>query len=507
MADYKLSASITGDSSGFTKALDQASAKLNGLSNKVSGVGSNIAKAGMKITAIGAGLTAGITVPFIKAVGMTSEFDDSMNKVRVTLLNGQKATAKTKAEFEKLNSVALDLAAKFPVNAQEVSDSMLELAKSGQNANDIMDMMPGILQAAAASGEDVATVSNTVSAALAGFGLEASSAARVADILTNSANASKAGVADMGEVFKYAAPISHTLGISMEELAAASGLMMDKGLEASQVGTSLTMAFTKLSSPTAKAKKVMTELGFSAVDAKGNFKSLEQIVRDLNAAMADYTPSQKVAALATMMDTEAASKFMTLMDAGADSIHANTEAIKERGTAEQTASEMQKSLSANLETLTGSFQSVTMSIMQQNVPAIQALVQWTTGLLDKFNDLPTSTKSVIATFFAVAAAIGPILTTIGPLMTGFGGLTKILGFLVSPAGLAIAAITALGALFVYEMSTNAQFAASVKNMADKVVQAFSIIKDALSSFISGDSQGATDLLSGLIPESSAQKAS
>ena len=107
-------------------------------------------------------------------------------------------------------------------------------------------MMPGVLSAAAASGEDLAVVSDTVSSALNGFGLEAKDASKVADLLTGTANASAAGVADMGNVFKYAAPAAHNLGISMEDLATVSGIMMNKGLEASQVGTTMrSTAFSK----------------------------------------------------------------------------------------------------------------------------------------------------------------------------------------------------------------------------------------------------------------------
>lgn len=504
MADYTLSAKINGDSSGFTKAFSGAANVAKNFSGMISGVSDKIASIGAKTTMLGAGLTAGVTMPFLAAVKSTATFEDSMNKVRVTLLGGQKETSAFRDQFSGLQDDALDLAAKFPVDAQEVADSMLELAKSGQSTNDIMDMMPGILSAASASGEDVATTSNTVSAALAGFGLKASDAAKVADVLTNSANASKAGVADMGEVFKYAAPIAHTLGISMEELSSASGLMMDKGLEASQVGTTLTMALTRMAKPTKEAQTLMNKLGFSAVDSKGNFKGLATIVGELNTKMKNYTPAQKTAALATIMGTEAGSKFLMLMDSGADKIKANTKAISERGTAEKTAAEMQKSLSANIETMQGSADALTKSIMSQDTPALTKLTQVVTGLLDKFNELPDGIKSNIAMAFALAAAIGPVLTTIGPLITGLGGVGKILAFIVSPVGLVITALAALGAAFIYEMNTNAKFAATVKQLASNVMSAFGTIKDAIADLASGNNAGATNLLSNLIPANAAQ---
>ncbi|WP_203624154.1 phage tail tape measure protein [Lacticaseibacillus sp. 866-1] len=481
---------------------------MDGLSKTIGGASDKLKALGGKLTGIGAGMTAGITVPFLGAVKSTAQFEDSMNKVRVTLLGGQKETAAFRQTFSGLQDDALKLAAKFPVNAQEVSDSMLELAKSGQSANNIMDMMPGILSAASASGEDVATTSNTVSAALAGFGLQAKDAGRVADVLTNSANASKAGIADMGEVFKYAAPTAHTLGISMEELSAASGLMMDKGLEASQVGTTLTMAFTRMVKPTKQAQEVMDKLGFSAVDQNGKFKSLTTIVGELNKAMINYTPAQKTAALSTIMGTEAGSKFLMLMDSGAGKIAANTKAISERGTAEKTAAEMQKSLSANIETLGGSFDALTKSIMSQNTPAITALTQKITGLVDGFNNMSDSTKGTIATIAAIAAAIGPVLLVVGPLTSGLGTMGTALAWLVTPAGLVVTALAALAAGFAYMMATNSKFASSVKSVLGSALDiakglisslqaAFTAALPTIQSVVSGMVTGVSNAFAGL----------
>ena len=145
-----------------------------------------------------------------------------------------------------------------------------------------------------------ALVADTVTSALNGFGLEASESGRVADILAMSANKTAAGVGDLGYALKYAAPVASSLGIGLEELAAATGIMADSGLEGSQAGTTLRAVMTNLASPTDEARAAMEAMGFSAINADGSFKPLNQIIGDLNGSMAGMTDAQKLATLSTL---------------------------------------------------------------------------------------------------------------------------------------------------------------------------------------------------------------
>lgn len=335
MADYTLSARVTGDASSFNKMIDGAKSKLDTLSSKVSSAGSSISGFGAKTAALGAGMTAAITMPFAKAVKSTADFEQSMNKAAL-IADG------SRENLDKMKQSAFQLAADFPVNAQEVADAMQEMAAKGYDSNQIIDMMPGVLSAAAASGEDLAVVSDTVSSALNGFGLEAKDASKVADLLTGTANASAAGVADMGNVFKYAAPAAHNLGISMEDLATVSGIMMNKGLEASQVGTTMRMGLQRLVKPTKASAEAMEGLGFSAVDGAGKFKDLRTIIGELGQSMESYTPAQKTAALATIFGTEAASGMAMLLAEGVDGYDKMNASIEKNSDASKTAAEMQK---------------------------------------------------------------------------------------------------------------------------------------------------------------------
>ena len=271
MADYVLSANITADADKFNAAVRSAMSELKTLQDKTSAISDKITGAGKTISMVGAGMTAAITMPFAKAVQTTADFEQAMTKA------GTIAGASAE-ELKAMTDAAIELGASTSLSGSEVAVAMSEMAAKGFDANQVIAAMPGVISAAEASGEDLALVADTVTSALNGFGLEADQSGRVADILAMSANKTAAGVEDLSYALKYAGPSASALGISIEELTAATGFMVDAGMAGGQAGTTLRMAFGRLVDPTDEAAMKMEQLGFSATDVDGNFKPLNQIV-------------------------------------------------------------------------------------------------------------------------------------------------------------------------------------------------------------------------------------
>lgn len=299
----------------------------------------------------------------------------------------------------------------------------------------------------------MALVADTVSAALNSFGLEASEASRVADVLAQAANDSAAGIQDMQYTFKYAAPVARTLGISLEQLGAATEIMANAGIRGEQAGTTLRAALIRLSDPPKEAAAMLKELGVRITDSNGKMLPFNQIIAQLSKSTEKMSNAQKLAALSTIFGTEAASGMLTVVEAGPQKLDALTKSLQNSGGASQEAAKkMKDNLKGSLEELQGAFETAQITIGNALAPAIEKVARYIQKLIDWFNNLSPSTQKTIATIGAVAAvlailgaAIGVVLTVIGTAASGIGALMAVI---TGPIGIAIAAIAGLTAVGV-----------------------------------------------------------
>lgn len=176
--------------------------------------------------------TAAVTALGVAAVKTASDFDSSMSQVAAV-------SGATGEDFDKLRAKAREMGAKTKFSASEAADAMNYMAMAGWKTSDMLDGIEGIMNLAAASGEDLATTSDIVTDALTAFGLTAKDSGHFADILAAASSNANTNVSMMGETFKYCAPIAGALGFSAEDTAEAIGLMANAGIKSSQAGTSL----------------------------------------------------------------------------------------------------------------------------------------------------------------------------------------------------------------------------------------------------------------------------
>lgn len=254
----------------------QAFEKIAAAGEKLKEVGGKIEDAGKSlryVSAAAAGLLTGI-------VKTTAEFDASMSKVAA--ISGAAGE-----EFDSLREKAREMGATTKFTATESAEAMNYMAMAGWKTEDMLSGISGIMNLAAASGEELATTSDIVTDALTAFGLTAKDSSRFADILASAASNANTNVAMMGESFKYVAPVAGSLGYTAEDIAIALGLMANSGIKASMAGTSLRNIFNRMAKPTKESAAAMSRLGIAIDDGAGHMYSFRQIMDQLRQGFVD----------------------------------------------------------------------------------------------------------------------------------------------------------------------------------------------------------------------------
>ena len=414
------------------KTLQSQSSKWTTAGKAIEEFGNKITKVSDKVDKLGNTLTTSLTVPIVglgtAAVVTGNNFEAQMSRV-------QAIAGATGEELDKLTEQAMQLGAETSFSATQVAEGMENLASAGFTTEEIMEAMPGLLDLAASSGADLATSSEIAASAIRGFGLEASEAGHVADVFAEAAAKTNAQTEDMGEAMKYIAPVANTMGLSIEEVAAAIGIMSDAGIKGEQAGTTLRGALTRLTKPTDKMTKVMEDLGVSFYDNEGKMKSLTEMVEMLQDATKDLTDEQEQNALTTLFGTESLSGMIALINRGSDDLDDITKSFeKADGAAENMADTMLDNTAGSLESLSGAIESAGIAIQKALSPEIRELSEWIQDLVNDFNNLSEEEQLNIIKTVALVAGIGPLVkilgTTgkfLGTVTTGIGTFTQAIG--------------------------------------------------------------------------------
>ena len=355
-----------------------------GIGSAISKIGS-LASKGLKVATVAiTGTAAALGGVAAAAIKVGSDFESQMSRVKAI-------SGATGEEFEQLKAQAMQLGADTSFSASQAAEGMENLAAAGFTTSEIMNAMPGLLNLAAASGEDLASSSDIAASTLRGFGLAASDAAHVADVLAANANRTNSSVADTGEAMKYIAPLARAAGLSLEETAAAIGIMANAGVNGSQAGTSLRGALSRLSKPTKDMSEAMDELGISFYDSNGKMKSLTEQVGMLRQATEGMTDEQKNNYLVTLYGQEALSGMLALINEGEGSLGELTEAYRScDGEAQKAAETMQDNLSGALEQLGGSAETLGLafynSVADNLKNAAKTATESINNITDSFNN-------------------------------------------------------------------------------------------------------------------------
>ena len=383
-----------------------AEQKLNGLSSAFKTTGGLLSK-NVTLPIVGVGAAA---------VKTATDFEAGMSEVKAI-------SGATGSEFDALRDKAIEMGAKTKFSASDSADAFKYMAMAGWDASAMMDGIAGIMDLAAASGEDLATTSDIVTDALTAFGLQASDSAHFADVLAQASSKSNTNVGLMGETFKYVAPVAGALGYSIEDTAVAIGLMANSGIKGSQAGTALRSTITGLAKPVGEAEKAVNDLRISITNADGTMKPLSQTMLELREKFAGLTEEQKAQYAAMLAGQEGMSGLLAIVNASDEDFQKLTDEINNaNGAAEDMASVMMDNTAGAVEQLKGALESAGILIGEKLTPYIRQLAEWITGLVEKFNNLSEEQQDQIVKWGLIFAAVGPILLVMSRLIGVVSGV-------------------------------------------------------------------------------------
>ena len=473
-----------------------ALSKIDVAGQKMETVGNSIAGAGKKMM----GVTTVIGGVGVAAVKTAADFDSAMSQVAAV-------SGATGKDFDALRNKAREMGAKTKFSATEAAEAMNYMAMAGWKTEDMLDGIEGVMNLAAASGEDLAATSDIVTDALTAFGLSAKDSGHFADILAAASSNANTNVSMMGETFKYCAPIAGALGFSAEDTAEAIGLMANAGIKSSQAGTALRTIMNNLAGDVKISGKAIGDVTIATTNADSSMRDLSDILADCRSAFGNLTESEKAQAAESLVGKNAMSGFLALMNAGEDDIAKLSSAIDNcDGSAEKMAMTMQDNLAGQLTILKSQLQELAISFGDILMPAIRSIVSKLQGFVDKLNGMDEGTKRTIVTIALLVASIGPLLVIIGTAISKIGvamqgvvklanGISKLkvsvqggtgvlgklgaaLGGISAPVLAVVAVIAVLVAAFVHLWKTNEGF-------RDEIIGTWNRIKDTISGFCQG----------------------
>ncbi len=417
-----------------------ALSKINEAGKKIEAFGDSVTSAGQKIMPASMAV-AGLGTAAVKTA---ADFDASMSKV--SAISGA-----TGDELDTLRDKAREMGSKTKFSASEAADAMTYMGMAGWKSGEMVAGIEGIMNLAAASGEDLATTSDIVTDALTAFGLTAADSAHFADVLAAASSNANTNVSMMGETFKYAAPIAGAFGFSAEDTAQAIGLMANAGIKGSQAGTSLRTIMNNLAGEVKFCGKNIGEVTIQTTNADGSMRELSDILADCRVAFSQLSESEAAAAAETLVGKNAMSGFLALMNAAPGDIEKLSSAIdvcsdvfvktadgaiipmsqaleegiewveEYNGVAEQMAATMQDNLAGQLTILKSQLEELAISFGEMLMPAIRAIVSRIQAFVDKLNNMSESQREAILRVGLFVAALGPLLVILGTVISKVGG--------------------------------------------------------------------------------------
>lgn len=430
------------DVADLTKNLTNASKKFDKLGKSLTDTGKNLTR---KVTAPILALGTGIVAAGVR-------FDDSM--ARVSAVSGAVGT-----DFERLRNQAKDLGATTQFSASQAAEGMEFLARAGFEVDDIYSALPGVLDLAAASGTDLGRAADITSDIMSGFGIAATEAGHVADVLAKASASANTDVEGMGVAMSFAAPTAADLGISIEEATAAVGLFSDAGVKGSRAGTALRGGLSRLIKPTKEMDKVMNDLNLEFFTAEGNFVGIKGVLKELEKGTKDLTQEQRSQALTTLFGQEAMSGWSALLGRGSDELEDLTKKLENSdGAAKDMAKTMMKTLGGAFRELLSVAEAVAIEFADVMTPTLDKLADQAKNVLGEFKSLDKGTKKFIIVVLGLLAGLGPVILAAAGLVTAFsklaGAIKILMPFVVgiSPAMIATvaayAAVIAAGLLLI-----------------------------------------------------------
>lgn len=487
------------DMSSFNSAIDMAGEQLSGFAS--GGVAGALGSIGAAAETAGRALTMHITGKLLDvgqaALQVGMDFDASMSNVYglMSSLN------LSQAQMDALRDTAREMGATTKFSASEAADAMGYMALAGWDDAQVIAGIPGVLNLAAAANMDLAKASDIVTDTMTPFGMAADRAGEAADVFAYAQANSNATVEALGEAMKYAAPTADAFGMTLQDTAAAMGVLANAGIKGSQGGTTLNAMLRDMKNNAKNGAIAIGKTKVALTNADGSYRSYAAIIRDIDKATSSMTASQRDAALGAIFGDESLKGILATLKQGPDALDAMTEGMYAcGGAAEDMAATMGDNLKGDLAILESGAQDMAIALSDWLMPAARGVVQGITDLIGRFNALDDGTKNTIFRIGAMAAAAGPLLLNGGKVLTLLSGVNPLVVGLGAAAALAYThsdalqgmvaklgdGVTAFGAALESGAGFTAAFSAGLtaafgEEAAGKVLGAIEGIKTAIST--------------------------
>ena len=363
-----------------TEKIRKIKAELNGLKGKAYTVALNVRANAMKdkglqdmknaMSGMAGGMLMGTSMQMAGAAGIGfgiydavkgyMDFEQEMSAVKAI-------SGATEDEFQRLTDAAMKMGAETKFSAKESAQALEYMGMAGWKSDEMIAGLPGVMNLAAASGEDLGRVSDIVTDAMTSFKLAASDATMFSDVLAATATSSNTNVGKMGYTFQYVAPLAGALGYTIQDTALAIGAMADAGIKGEQAGTSLRALLTRMASPTKDSAEAMQTLGLSITDSAGNMRPLRDILIDIRNGFKQLTPAEQAQVASALAGQEAMSGLLGIVNESDDKFNSLADSIdNSAGAAKKMADIRLDNLAGDLEYLSGDWDAFTMSLMKGN---------------------------------------------------------------------------------------------------------------------------------------------
>ena len=392
-------------------------------------VASGMENTGRKSALISSGMTAaGLAVAAfgVAAVKMAADFDQQMSTVQAN-------TGATSAQMDQLRAAAIEAGASTVYSASDSADAINDLGKAGMSVTDILTGgLSGALNLAASDGMAVGDAAEYMANALSMFHLKGSQASQVADTLAAGAGKAVGNVSDFGEALNNCGAQANSFGMNVQETTGVLALFAQNGTIGAEAGTQLNSMLMKLAAPSAEASNTMKELGISAYDAQHHFVGMANFAGQLQKAEKNLTDEQRNQANATIFGSYAIKAANYLYEAGESGVNKWTKAVSESGYAAEQAAAKNNNLKGDLENLSGSMESLMISVGEGAQGPLRKMVQGLDTLVDAFAGLPSGAQQTIVAMASLAGVFGAVHKAAGNLNGSTSTMANNIGLAIDP---------------------------------------------------------------------------
>lgn len=465
---FELVAKLTLDSSEYESGLNNMRSETARKANAM--------KKGM-LAVTGAGVAA-LGAFAVSSVKTGAEFDKSMSQVAATM-------GTTVDEIGELRDFAQEMGRTTSFSATQAADALNYMALAGYDAQTSMDMLPTVLDLAAAGNIDLARASDMVTDAQSALGLSLEETKTMVDQMAAASSKSNTSVEQLGDAYLTVGATARGLKGGTQEMATVLGVLADNGIKGAEGGTHLRNAILSLQTPTKDGTEALKQLGMTyddMYDSAGNLRSLPEIFKQMSSAMDGMNQKQRDAIVSGLFNKTDLASINALLGTSADRWDELGEAIGDSAdAADRMANTQLDNLAGDITLMKSAFEGLQISLSDKLTPAIRSVVQFITKLIENFDTIGPIIAGVAVAFgvFAVAINIGSIIQGV---TTAFAAFNAVL--LANPIGLIIALIAGLVTAIILLWNNNEEFRNKVIEIWENIKAFFSETFEKLRTAIS-----------------------